>query len=643
MNETKKKNTLSAYGSGAAGLLLLLVIIGAVVTILGNLRLRHDFTEGKIYTLSDGSRSMLANLPSDVALKFYFSRSSQNVPMFLKTYARQVEDLLREYQIAARGRLTLEVFDPEPDSDEEEWAQRYGIQPQATGVMTPPLYFGIVAVSGDREEIVPALSPQNEATLEYDLTRLISRISTADKAVIGVMSPLPVMGRPQSPMMAPNMPQQQARPWYFVQELQRDFEVRSVPMETETIDPAITTLIVIHPKNATPATLYAIDQFVMRGGRLIACIDPLSLHELESQSQNQQMMMMGGGPSPSTLEPLFQAWGVGFETGKLLADMQAMTRLGGDGRVEESPIFLSLGPANLNRDDLLTARLDQVLLPFAGVLSDATGDDISFEPLVTSSEAACLVDTQMAMFGAQALRGQLRPDGLRHVMAARLSGRFQSAFPGGAPDKSPEAGGDEGDGADETPASGAHLSACADPNAMLLVADSDFLSDSASVREIQGMFGFRTLQAINDNLAFAANAVEKLSGSAELITIRSRGVTSRPFAKVDELEYKAAAEWRAEEEKLTTELQRTQQQLSELQSRKQGTQKLILSPEQEETIVRFQQRQADVRAQLKKVRRNLTRDIERLGIRIKVVNIAGVPVLVILCGIIHGLRHRRLH
>ena len=630
-----KTHAFSAFGSGAAGLLLLLVVIGAVVVTLGNLRLRHDFTADKLYTLSDGSRRLLAGLPEDVTLKFFFNRSSPAVPMFVKSYARQVEDLLKEYALAAQGRIVVETYDPKADSDEEEWAQRYGIQPQPTGVMTPPIYFGIVAVSGEREETLPALTPQGEATLEYDLSRLVSRAATAVRPVIGVLSDLPVMGAPpMQPMMRPAAPQ----PWYAIQELQRDFEVRTVSRDAAAIETGITTLLVIHPKNLPPKTLYAIDQFVMRGGRLVACVDPLSLADLKSQQQNQMAMMGMGGQNSSSLDPLFSAWGIGFEPGKLLADNRALTRVGNNGRVEESPVFLSLRAANMNRQDLLTAQLDQILMPYAGILSDATGDDIAFEPLISSSDAACRVDAQMAMFGAEALRGQLKPDGLRHVIAARLSGPFKSAYPEGAPagDPAPE----EGSEAPAAPAGG-HLAACAEPNTMLVIADCDFLSDDVAVRQVEMMFGFRTLQAQGDNLAFLANAVEKLSGSAELAAIRSRGTSQRPFTRVDELEFRAMNAWRQEEENLSAELQQTQQQLNELQNRKQGSQKFILSKEQEEAIRRFQQKQADVKRQLKQVRRNLTRDIERLGVRVKILNIAGIPLLVTLFGIARGVLGRR--
>ncbi len=634
MNATRK--SLPKIGTGVLGLVLLLVIIGAVVAILGNLRLRRDCTADKLYTLSAGSRALLARLPCEVTLKYYFSRSSPAVPMFVKSYARRVEDLLKEYELAAKGRLRLEVYDPRPDSDEEEWAQRYGIEAQPTGMFSPPMFFGVVAVAGDREEVLPALAPQTEATLEYDLTRLIWRVADAERPVIGVMSPLPLMGRPpMSPEMMMMPPREPPKPWFAIQELQRDFDVRAVETDAVEIDAAITTLVVVHPRELGEKTLFAIDQFVMRGGRLIACVDPFSMADMESGARGP-MAMYGGGRYSSTLGPLFDAWGVGFDTGKLVADLRAVTPLGnGAGGVEESPVFLWLKRENMNSADLLTAQLDQIMLPFAGAFTDATGDDVAFEPLISSSDAACMVDAMTAQFGAQAIRGQLKPDGLKHVLAARLDGKFKSAFPDGPP-RDPEAA-----DSNEVAAVSSHLVSCEAPNTILLVADADFLLDRVCVQEVPVMFGFKAMQPRNDNLAFFANAVEKLSGTPELVAIRSRGRSLRPFKKVDELEYRAMAAWQAEEEKLNNELQNTRRQLAELQRQKPGSQKLFLSPEQEEAIRRFQQKEVEVKAQLKQVRRNLRKDIERLGVRVKIINIAAMPILVTLLGLFSAAARRR--
>ncbi len=637
--KTHHKNSFGIW-SGAVGLVLLLIIIGAVVATFGNLRLRHDFTEDRLYTLSPGSRAILGKLENEVTLKFYFNRSSAATPMFIKSYARQVEDLLKEYQLAGKGRLAVEIYDPEPDSDEEEWAQRYGVQAQQTGMFTPPMYFGLVAVSGDREEVLAALAPQTESTLEYDITRLITRVASADKPIVGVLSTLPVMGAPEMPP-GMSMPRRESpQPWFFIRELKRDFEVRTVAPDVAEIDPAITTLLVIHPKELGPSTLYAIDQFVMRGGRLIACVDPLSLADMESQSQAQMGMFGMGGQGPSTLGPLFSAWGIGFDSGKVVADPKSRTRLGGaEGGIEESPVFLTLKPGNLNAGDLLTAQLDRIMLPFAGALTDATDDDVTFEPLLTSSDVAALVDSMTAQFGSAALRGQMHPDGMKHVMAARLGGLFKSAYPEGPPSASSD---DSDDETPDSPPAENHRTICDAPNAMLVIADADFLMNRVSVREMEVLPGFNAMQPLNDNLALIANTVERLSGSTDLIAIRSRGRSTRPFTKVDELEYRAAEAWRAEEEKLNAELQNTRRQLAELQGRKDGSQKFILSPEQEEAIERFRRREIEVRSQLKNVRRNLRKDVERLGVRIKAINIAAMPLLVIVLGIGKWLLSRRV-
>lgn len=628
-------NPLAKLSAGAAGLLLLLAILVAVNLIAANLRLRVDLTADRLYSLSAGSRAVLAKLPQEVTLKFYFSRSAAEVPMFIKSYARQVEDLLKEYELAGGGRLVVEHFDPQPDSDDEEWAERYGIQPQPTGMMSPPMYFGLVAVAGDREALLPALSPRNETMLEYEITRLITRVTHAAKPVIGVLSPLPVLGQPSPQMMM--MPQRNApQPWVAFSELQRDFDLRNVPVDATQIDPDIATLVLVHPRDLAETTLYAIDQFVIRGGRLVVFVDPFSVTELEAGGQSQMAMMgMGGGQGPSTLGKLFDAWGVGFDTGKIVADERAMTRLGGGGRVEQSPIFLSLTANNMNRTDLLTAQLEQVMLPFAGELTDKTSEAIDFTPLITSSDAACAVDAMAAQFGTQAVRAQLKPDGLKHVLAARLSGKFASAFPQGAP--APAAQSDQ----PAPPPAAPHRAASETPNQILIFTDADFLADRFSVESLDGLFGAQVMQPRGDNLALCANAVEQMSGNADLIAIRARGRSSRPFTRVDELEFKAMRAWQAEEERLKAELENTRGQLARLQTEKTASQKYILSPEQESAVREFQRTERETKAKLKQVSKNLRREIDTLGAYLKAVNIAAVPLLVIGFGLVRGAARRR--
>ena len=516
-----KSNLLSRFGTGLAGLLVLLVIIGAANLIIANLRLRVDLTAERLYTLSTGSKQVLGKLENDVTLKFYFSSSSAEMPMGLKTYANQVQDLLKEYELAGKGRVALEAYDPKPDSDSEEWAQRYGIEPQQTNPFGQPVYFGLVAVCGETEAVIPGFNPRTEATLEYDITRLITRVAWPEKPVIGVLSSLSVLGAPQNPMMMMRR-QQQDQGWTAFRELRKDYTVREIQADAEAIDADVKALIVVHPKNLEDKALFAIDQFVLRGGRLIVCVDPFNIADFEAnQQQNPMMMQMGGGQAgPSTLGKLFDAWGVTFDTAKIVADLSAATKLNsGNGRVEDNPAFLSLGTANMAKDDLLTAQLSQVMLPFAGALSANTPKEITFTPLITTStDNACLVDQMNAQFGMSAMRAQLKPDGAQRTLAARLQGTFKTAFPDGLSTN--------GTAAAATNAAPAHLTS--GTSTVMIFGDADFLNDRFCVQVMNSLFG-QIAQPINDNLTLFGNTVEQFAGREELIGVRSRGQFNRPF------------------------------------------------------------------------------------------------------------------
>ena len=339
---------------GVVGLVLVGAIAASSVVILANLPLRCDMTAENLYTLSKGSKAVLGQLTEDVTLKYYVSSSSAEMPMALKTYAQQVGNLLKEYERAGGGRLVVEEYDPKPDSDAEEWAQRYGVEPQTGGnPFGQGIYFGVVAVCGDREETLGVLSPRTESTLEYDLTRLVTRVAWPERPVVGVMTSLPdVLGGQMNPMMM-QMGQRPPQGWAAFSELAKDYDVRTVEPDAEKIDDDVKTLVVVHPKNLSDKALYAIDQFVLRGGKLVACVDPFSIKDMQS-SRSQQNPMMGqmGGDGPSTLGKLFDAWGVKFEEGKISCDLEAATKLNnGQGGVESNPAFLSLGTANMDKGD----------------------------------------------------------------------------------------------------------------------------------------------------------------------------------------------------------------------------------------------------------------------------------------------------
>lgn len=610
---------------GLVALAATAVIAVAAVTILSRCGLRADFTAERLYTLSDGSAVVLKKLDKDVTLKYYVSEDAKEMPRQLKAYAKRVGDLLDEYVRAAGGTIVLEKYDPAPDSDAEEWAQRYGVEQQTTNPFGGSgIYFGLVAVCGDREETIPAFLPRTESTLEYDLTRLVTRVAWPEKPVIGVMSSLPdVVGAAPDPMMA-RMGQRAAQGWIAFSELAKDYEVRSVAPDTDRIDGDIRTLVVVHPEDLGDKTLYAIDQFVLGGGRLVACVDPFSVTEAIAAGQNQQAMMMGMGPKPSTLGKLFDAWGVGFDTTKVVTDLASATTMGnGRGGAEIEPAVLTLRRRNMAAGELLAEGMDNVIFAYAGAFSFAKKDmDLVFEPVITTSEdKSGEAMTSMLMMGGGTKESQ--PDGKSRTLAARLTGTFKTAYP-----KGPDGTNDVSQALSEG------------KGTVMLFADSDFLTDQLTVRVLRTPFG-NVAQPVSDNLGLFSNVIEQFAGREELIGLRTRGASRRPFDVVDRLEAEAMEKWQQKEEDLQSRLREAQARIDALQSQKSGEERMILSREQQDEIVKARAAAADTRKALKEVRKDLTKDISALGTRLKWINIALVPFLVVLFGLFHGARRMK--
>jgi ABC-type uncharacterized transport system involved in gliding motility auxiliary subunit len=619
---------------GIAGLVAVLAILVSVNIILSSLRIRVDLTENQLYTLSAGSKALIGKLDRPVVLKLFFNSSAAEAPVPLKNHAREVWDLLKEYQIVGGRNVVIEKYDPKPDSEAEEWAQKYGLAPQSAGMFGPNLYFGLVAVAGDTEGAIPAIDPRQEQLLEYNITRLIYRVSHPQKPKIGVMSGLPVLGRQDMPYAMPGQPRPPASaPWLSFQDLRKDYDVREIPAGTESIDSDLQALIVVHPKNLADTTLYAIDQFVLRGGHLLAFVDPMSAADLELSPPQQAMFNMP--QASSTLGRLFDAWGVDFSGDKVVADPRALTRVRNmANQVEESPVWLSLRKENMAGGDILTAELESLLMPFAGSFSDRTSEDIAFTPLIQASKSSGLVSAMSAQFGNQAIRGEMKAQGTAVNLAVRLTGTFRTAFPDGKPKREPK----EGEPPAPEPA-GEDLKS--GTGTVILVGDVDMVSDRFCAQEVNFM-GFKGHQPLNDNINFFLNAVEQIAGSTDLIGIRSRGEFDRPFDRVLALQEKATTAWRDQEKLLEERLSETQRQINEIEaSKKDKSQRFILSAEQQQAIQNFRQEESRIRRELKNVRKSLRQDIERLGVSVKVVNIVMMPVLVSLVGVAFGLYRRR--
>ena len=629
MNQKRTSSFLKASG-GLAGLGLLLVIIVAANIILGNVRLRVDLTDEKLYTLSDGTRSILKQLDEPVTLKLFYSKSYAGVPIALKNYAKQVEDLLKEYKLAGKGQVIIEMHDPKPDSDAEDAARRYGVAAQQVEMFGPSVYIGLAAVAGETEGVIPALDPRNEGLLEYHITRLIYRVVNPQKPVVGVMSSLPVLGT-QAPPSFGFPPQGAQQPsWLAFREIEDDYELRQVETTAEEIPPDIRALIVVHPKDLGESALYAIDQFVLRGGHLLAFVDPFSASELESAPPQQPFAPPSNA---SSLDPLFRAWGVQFDVGQMLADMKAVSRLAGQGnQVEESPVFLTLRADHISKEDTLTSQLGSLMLPLSGAFEDRTADDLVYTSLIRSSDMAGLVNVQMARFGSQAITRDFKPSATPLDLAVRLNGVFNTAYPNGKP-MTPAGEGEEG------AATPGGESLQTGESVVILVGDSDLIFDRFCVRELN-FFGAKAFQPLNDNVNFFANAIEQMAGSSDMIGIRSRGEFARPFDMVLKLEEEARQDWQEQEKRLTEKLQETRRQLSQLQSEKDNEQQLFLNREQEAAIKRFRDEEIRVGKELKIVRKNLRHRIERLGLQVKLANIVLMPLLVAIGGVTYGLRRK---
>lgn len=629
--KNESKNLWIKTGGGLASLAVVAVIIVAANVILGSARLRVDLTQDKLYTLSDGTQALLGKLDTPVTLKLFFSRSSPTMPSQIKTYARMVEDVLHEYRAYSKGHITIETCDPKPDSDEEDWAQRYGLAGQQVDMFSPPVFFGLVAVSGAAEAAIPAFDPNQQELLEYTITRLIYRVTHPEKPVIGVISSLPVMGgrAPQNFGMPP--PQQQQGPWVALQMLQQDYTVREVDTSAAAIDPDIRTLLVIHPKDLDDKTLYAIDQFVLGGGHLLLMLDPLSIAD-DSSAMMGGMMGMQQQQRSSNAERLLGAWGISFNAEQAVADVEAATSIRmQNNQVERNLTVLSMSTNNISRKDVLTTQLDAMTLAYAGSFKDDTGSKLTVTPLLYSSDNAGPVSAMSAQFGGTAIEREYKDSPTRLNIALRLNGDFKTAFPAGAPRSA---------GDTNAPPVAAAAGLTNGTSTVILVGDTDLIFDPICVEEVN-VFGFRQQRERNDNLSFFANAVEMLTGSQDLVSVRSRARFNRPFTRVLSLQAKAAEAWRGREMQLEDKLRETERQLQEMQSGKDASQKFILSNEEKVTIDNFRAEEARTKKELKDVRKNLRGEIDRLGMKVKVLNIALMPALVALTGVGYGVYRRR--
>lgn len=591
----------------ASGLSLLLLAVLSLNFIASKINVRFDLTQDKVFSLSEGTRSLLGKLERDVTIKLFFSRSMKDLPVPVKTYATRVEELLHEYADAGKGRITIEVIDPKPDTDDEEWAQKYGI----TGVRLPKgdqMYFGIVFLIGTQEMAIPYLDPRREEFLEYDIAEALMSKTKKETVSIGLISSLPVIGSP-SPVMGPQGPIDDT--WAIVNDLRRNFQVSKVETDTKEIPANIKVLMVIHPKEIPEPTLYAIDQFVLNGGKLVVAVDPMSRTDMQMNANAPKTP--GQAPRLSSdLEKLLAAWDIEYDKNTLVGDAALATQINAGGQMMRYPFFVTLNESLLSRQSVITGKLKSILVGEGGVISHKSGANSKFESLMNFTKDSGVTNSQSAMYqNPLELARSLKPDGKERSLAAVVTGRFKTAFPAGAPS-----------GAS---ISQKHRAEAERETAIVVVADVDMFYDQNAVDKFR--FGPQVMvRPRNDNLSFLVNAMDYLGGSEDLIAIRSKGRIARPFTRVAEIQKEAQKRWQAEEESLTTQINELQRKLNEMQAQRTDGNRFALNAEQQAEINKFREDERRFKKQRREVRKNLRDDIEQLGRGLVAANMLVVPL-----------------
>lgn len=628
----KNKALFSPAGLALIGVALLI----AVVIISSLPRLRIDLTQDDLYSLSDGTRQVLSDLDRPIELTFFYSEESIGQMPQVRAYGNRVQELLQEMVIASNGNLTLEVIDPEAFSEQEDLATSYGIQAVPLAAGREEVYFGVVAADpGTRVddeigvyEAIPLVRPDQEEFLEYEFSRLINRVLDPEPTVVGLITSLDIDGgfNPAT--------EQSTGPWAIMDTVRYMYDVRRLQEDVAAIDEDIDILMLVHPQELPEQTLYAIDQFVMRGGRALVFVDP--------NSDTQTQIMVGGGGYrdnlSSDLPALLDAWGINYDPAQVVTDeeLALFVTLAQDQRPTAHYGMLGVPRENF-ANDIVSGQLQVMNLSSAGTLSPAEGAATTFEPLIRTSEQTMLMGPAFfrEMGDPTLLIDDFVSEQQAHTLAARVSGPAPSAFSDGppAPDTDADANTQDTDTETTPPA---HLDASRSDIGVIVVADTDVLADRmwAQSRQVAGQ---RVINAFASNGDFVINALDNLSGSTELINIRSRGRYARPFTRVLALQREADDRLRERETNLLERLSETEEQLQQLN---QGSGSI--SPEQEAEIERFIELQLETRRDLREVQFELNNEIDRLGSVLKAINTALIPTLIIIAVLTATLlRNRR--
>lgn len=623
-------NRLTAYLTLA--LLLAAFLAVNILTTRALPSARLDLTENRLYTLSPAGRAIARSPEEPITLTLYYSESLVRGQPQIQSAATRVIELLGSFASASAGKIDLRIVDPEPFSEAEDDAVASGIR----GVRIGPeetLYFGLVGTNAlDGRETIPyinALDPNAERFLEYEFAKLIHTLAEPDRPVVGLITALPILGTPPNPMAR----SVGSGPWQVITEIETTLDLRELEPDAEgniDIPSDIDVLMLAHPKNLSDQTLFAIDQFALEGGKILAFLDPHCEADPAGAPDPQNPMAALRADTSSALGPLLEAWGVAMPTDQVAGDLSYALEVstgGPRGDIVPFVVYLALRAEAFDADDPVLGRLATVNIASAGILSQTDSATTSFEPFITTTEESAPVTAdRIKLFpDPRAILNDFFPAEGTLTLAARITGDASTAFPDGPPTAADEDTNEANDAA-ETPG---FLATNTAPLDITIVADADLLADRFWVQAMS-LGGINLgYERIADNGALVAGLLDRLAGSEDLLALRARGEFRRPFTRIEEMRRRADAEFRAEEQRLEQQIEQTQERINDLQLARTDdpAASLVLSPEQQAEIDRLEEQLVASRKQLRQVRLDLRRDIEALQTRLQLINTAAVPVL----------------
>jgi ABC-type uncharacterized transport system involved in gliding motility auxiliary subunit len=633
-------------GARAAISLLLAAVLFVAINVIADKTLnstRIDLTQNHLYTLSQGTLDTLKKLDEPIVMRFYYSpQLGDEIPSY-GVYAQRVREMLEEYQAAAKGKIELQILNPEPFSPVEDRAVAFGLQGVPVDQGGEQVYFGLAATnSTDDQQVVPFFQPERERFLEYDLTKLVHSLAFPKKPVVGLMTALPLEGDLMAAMQGQPMV-----PYVAIEQLKQLYDVQSVSTEIDKVPDNVDVLMIVHPQNLPDKTLYAIDQFVLKGGRCLVFVDPDS----QTQQMHPSQLNPPGMPTGSDMEKLLNAWGLRMVPKMVAGDLLSARKVnaGTDARVVpvDYVAWLALKKANFNQDDQVTGDLSTITMATAGILEPMKDAKTTFTPLIqtsTQSEEIPVAKVQ-GMPDVEALLKDFKSDGKRLTLAARVTGPAATAFPDGPPPEPKK------DTATDKPASGAspapaatdapkdpplppQIKISAQPINVIVVADTDILEDRFWV-QVQDFFGQKVELPVANNGDFVDNAVDTLAGGNDLISLRSRGTSARPFQLVDDIQQAADEKYEATAKTLEDKIKDTQQKIKDL-SDKEKNPGVTQTASEEQALESFRTDMIRTREQLRQVQLAEREDIDTLKGWIEFFDIGAVPILVGLAAIVVG-------